>query len=55
MTENPKSKIEVKIITVGLKEEIKKDTLEARMVKKRIEDMEAEFERNGITTKIFIK
>ena len=51
----PKTNIKVKIIAVGLLEEMKKDTLEARMVKKRIEDMEAEFEYNNVPIKAWIR
>jgi len=47
-----KTKIEVKIIIYGLDKELTNDTLEARMVQKRIEDLEAEFERNGIPTRV---
>jgi len=54
-TEELEAKIIVKIIGVGLKAELSKDTIEARMVKKRIEDMEAEFEFNGVPTKIWIR
>lgn len=43
-------KIEVKIIIYGLVES--EDTLESRMVRVRIEDLEAEFERNGIATRV---
>jgi len=46
------TKIEVTIITHGLKEEEQTDTLEARMVNQRIEDMQAEFEKNNIPTKV---
>jgi len=47
--------MEVKIIVYGLSEEEEKDSLTARMVKKRIEDMEAEFENNGIPTRVILR
>lgn len=46
------TKIEVKIIIYGLVEAETEDTLESRMVKARIEDLEAEFEHNGIPTRV---
>jgi len=42
--------MEVKIIVYGFKKD--RDTLEARMVKKRIEDLEAEFEKNSVSTRV---
>lgn len=42
--------IEVKIIIYGLLDD--EDSLEARMVEKRIEDLEAEFEHNDIPTRV---
>lgn len=47
--------MEVKIIVYGLAEEQKKDSLESKMVRKRIEDLEAEFERNGIPTRVILR
>jgi len=43
-------KIGVKIIVYGLKEA--GDTLESRMVNTRLEDLEAEFEHNGIAVRV---
>ena len=49
------SKIKVKIIVIGLEEQLQIDTLKARMVETRIEQMEAEFEQNGVPTTVWIR
>jgi len=45
--------MKVKIIVDGFLDEEKRDTLEARMVDKRLSDLECEFEKNGVPTTIW--
>jgi hypothetical protein len=52
---NSAGAIEVKIIVYGLVDAQRTDTLEARMVKRRIEELEAEFEKNDIPTRVVLR
>ena len=46
--------IKVIVATFGLVDELQRDTLEARMVKQRLDDLAAEFNLNGVETSIKI-